>query len=312
MDLEIVIVSYNTKSLLAQCLESVYAGLERAGLQGRIWVVDNASSDGSASMVRDHHPAVQLLALDRNLGFAAGNNAALQACASRGRSEARHILFLNPDTLVQGDALGGLVRWLDATPDAGAAGARLVYRDGGFQHSAFRFAGLAQVFFDFFPVHHRLLESRLNGRYSRRAYEAGLPFEVDHPLGAALMVRSAVLRQVGSFDERFFMYCEEVDLCRRIWAAGWRVFCVPGALIVHLEGQSAKQFRDRMFVELWRSRFLMYEKYESRAFRWAARALVRLGLAAGGWRARKAFRRGAIGEAQLSGHLAAYREVASL
>lgn len=311
MDLEVVIVSYNTRVLLAQCLDSVNANLDRAGLKGRVWVVDNASSDGSAPMVRDSFPAAQLLALGTNTGFAAGNNVALREIEAS-LSAARHILFLNPDTLVQGDALGALVRWLDATPDAGAAGASLVYPDGGFQHSAFRFPGLAQIFFDFFPVHHRLLESRLNGRYPRRAYQAGLPFEVDHPLGAALMVRAAVLAQVGSFDERFFMYCEEVDLCRRIRAAGRRVYCVPEARIVHLEGQSAKQFRDRMFVELWRSRFFMYKKHEGVAFLFAARALVRLGLAAEGWRARRAFRRGAIAQAQLDGRLAAYREVASL
>ena len=311
MDLEVVIVSYNTRVLLAQCLDSVNAGLDRAGLEGRVWVVDNASSDGSAPMVRSRYPAVQLLALDTNSGFAAGNNAALRQIEAS-PSAARHILFLNPDTLVQGDALGALVRWLDATPGAGAAGASLVYHDGGFQHSAFRFPGLAQIFFDFFPVHHRLLESRLNGRYSRHDYAAGLPFEVDHPLGAALMVRAAVLAHVGFFDERFFMYCEEVDLCRRIRAAGWRIYCVPGARIVHLEGQSTKQFRDRMFVELWRSRFFMYNKHEGVGFLFAARALVRLGLAAERWRARRAFRRGAIDQAKLDGRLAAYREVASL
>ena len=100
------------------------------------------------------------------------------------------------------------------------------------------------------------------------------------------MVRAEALAQVGSFDERFFMYCEEIDLCRRIRAAGWEIYCVPQAEIVHLVGQSTRQFRDRMFVALWRSRFLMFEKHESAAFRWAARRLVRLGLRGEARRAR--------------------------
>jgi N-acetylglucosaminyl-diphospho-decaprenol L-rhamnosyltransferase len=221
----------------------------------------------------------------------------------------RHILFLNPDTRVIGDALGTMVRFLDASPTVGVVGARLVHGDGSFQHSAFAFPGLAQIFLDFFPLHHRLLDSRLNGRYPRRLYEEGQPFMVDHPLGAALMVRGETLAQVGGFDERFFMYCEEIDLCRRTRTAGWEIRCVPEAEIVHLVGQSTGQFRDQMFVALWRSRFLMFDKHESAAFRWAARRLVYLGLWAEGRRARRAHRRGEIDAAQLQGRLAAYQEV---
>ena len=311
MDLAIIIVSYNTRNLLADCLSTVYAGLARSALEGDVWVVDNDSADGSAAMIREHFPAVCLVALEQNAGFAAGNNAALRELRAQG-DQPRYVLFLNPDTLVQDDALGALVRFLDSSPIAGAAGARLVHRDGEFQHSAFMFPGLTQIFFDFFPIHRRLLDSRLNGRYPRRLYKAGRPFAVDHPLGAALIVRSEVLTQVGAFDERFFMYCEEVDLCRRIKAAGWIIACVPEARIVHLVGQSAQQYRDRMFVALWRSRFLMYEKHESRLFRGAARALLRLGLRAEERRARKAWANCTIDPALLERRLAAYREVASL
>jgi hypothetical protein len=201
---------------------------------------------------------------------------------------------------------------MDGTGTAGAAGARLVHGDGSFQHSAFAFPGLAQILFDFFPLHHRLLDSRLNGRYPRELYEAGRPFAVDHPLGAALMVRGETLAQVGSFDERYFMYCEEIDLCRRIRNAGREIFCVPAAEIVHLVGQSTRQFRDTMFVALWRSRFLMFETHKSAAFRWAARWLVRLGLQAETRRAKVAHRRGEIDARQLEQMLAAFREVASL
>lgn len=323
MDLAIVTVSYNTRDLLADCLTSVFLSLEGSGLSAEVWVVDNASADGSAEMVRQRFPRVCLLAHDENAGFAAGNNLALQQMgfpvSSSNSSHVtsaedlpRHVLFLNPDTRVLDDALDVMVGFLDEVPRAGAAGARLVHGDGSFQHSAFAFPGLAQVFFDFFPMHPRLADSRLNGRYPRRLYEKGRPFLVDHPLGAALMVRREVLLQVGDFDERFFMYCEEIDLCRRIRAAGWAIFCVPQARIVHLVGQSTQQFRDRMFVALWRSRYLMFDKHDGPLFRWLVRRLVRLGLRAEERRARAAHQRGMLSSRQLEGRLGAFREVASL
>ncbi len=311
LDLAIITVSYNTRDLLADCLASVLAGLDRSGLAGQVWVVDNASADGSADMVAERFPQVHLIAHDENLGFAAGNNLALRRMGFP-HLDTRHILFLNPDTRVVGDALGLLVRFLDETPRAGVVGPRLVYGDGGFQHSAFAFPGLAQIFFDFFPLHPRLLDSRLNGRYPRRRYEAGVPFAVDHPLGAALTVRAETLVGVGPFDEDFFMYCEEIDLCRRVKKAGWEVYCLPQAEIVHLAGQSTRQFREQMFVALWRSRFLMFQKHNGAAFRWAARRLVRLGLWAEARRARAAYRRGEIGDEALARRLKAYREVAAL
>lgn len=263
-------------------------------------------------MVRTSFANVRLIAHEENIGFAAGNNLALEAMGFGSAATPRHILFLNPDTRVVGDALGTMVRFLDALPAAGAVGPRLVHGDGSFQHSAFAFPGLAQLLLDFFPIHRRLLDSALNGRYPRRRYEAAQPFMVDHPLGAALMVRGSTLSRVGGFDERFFMYCEEIDLCQRIKQEGWDIYCVPEAEIVHLVGQSTGQFRERMFVALWRSRFLMYDKHRSAAFRWIARRLVRLGLWAEARRARAAHRRGAIDEAQLQRRLAAYREVAAL
>jgi GT2 family glycosyltransferase len=328
MDLLVVTVSYNTLDLLADCLESVFAGLTRSGLVGEVWVVDNASADGSPAMVGQRFPEVRLIAHDANVGFAAGNNLALRALGfpveapqdgdsesvrdASPRTRGRHVLFLNPDTRIVGDALGAMVRFLDSTPKAGVAGARLVHGDGSFQHSAFAFPGLAQLFLDFFPLHHRLLESRLNGRYPRRLYAGSQPFPIDHPLGAALMMRVETLAEVGGFDERFFMYCEEIDLCRRVKAAGWEIYAVPQAEIVHLVGQSTRQFRDRMSVALWRSRFLMFEKHNSEAFGRVARWLVRLGLWNETRRARAARQRGELSPEELAGRLATYEEVAAL
>jgi hypothetical protein len=139
-----------------------------------------------------------------------------------------------------------------------------------------------------------------------------MPFPVDHPLGAALMVRGGTLAQVGGFDERFFMYCEEIDLCWRIRAAGWSIYCVPEAKIVHLVAQSTRQFRDRMFVALWRSRYLMFEKHRGALFRFCLRWLVRLGLWAEARRARAAYGRREISSQEMQGRLDAFQEVASL
>jgi N-acetylglucosaminyl-diphospho-decaprenol L-rhamnosyltransferase len=328
-DLSIVIVSFNTRQLLKECLDSVYASLAESTLTSEVIVVDNASRDGSAAMVRKHFPQVRLIANEDNRGFAAANNQALRTLGY-GTGDRKYpsssnlqyptsnihsppppeyVMLLNPDTIVGGSALDTLVRFMDENPPAGACGARLLHSDGGFQHSAFAFPTLFQVFLDFFPINYRLTDSPLNGRYPRRLYQAGKPFPIDHPLGAALMVRREVTEQVGLFDERFFIYCEEIDWCLRIKAAGWGIWCVPEAEIVHHVAQSTGQFRDEMFVALWRSRYQLFEKHYSRLFQWAARRIVRLGLWAQARRSRAAAQRGEITESELTSRLRAYRQV---
>jgi N-acetylglucosaminyl-diphospho-decaprenol L-rhamnosyltransferase len=313
-DLSIVIVSFNTRQLLKECLDSVYASLAESTLVSEVAVVDNASRDGSAAMVRKHFPQVRLIANEDNRGFAAANNQALRAIGY-GTGDMPHppppqyVMLLNPDTLVSGGALTTLVHFMDENPRAGACGARLLHSDGSFQHSAFAFPTLSQVFLDFFPINYRLTDSHLNGRYPRRLYQAGKPFPIDHPLGAALMVRRETIAQVGPLDEQFFIYCEEIDWCLRIKGAGWSIWCVPKAQIVHHVAQSTSQFRDEMFVALWKSRYQLFEKHYSRLFQWAARSIVRLGLGAQARRARAAARRGEMTESELTGRLRAYRKV---
>ncbi len=313
-DLSIVIVSYNTRQLLKECLDSVYAGLAESTLTGEVIVVDNASGDGSAAMVQEHFPQVRLMANEENRGFAAANNQALRALGY-GVGDTSHppppeyVMLLNPDTVVRGNALTTLVSFMAENPRAGACGARLLHSDGSFQHSAFAFPTLFQIFLDFFPINYRLTDSRVNGRYPRRLYQAGEPFPIDHPLGAALMVRREAIEQVGLLDERFFIYCEEIDWCLRIKAAGWSIWCVPKAEIVHHVARSTEQFRDEMFVALWRSRYQLFEKHYSRLFQWAARRIVRLGLWREARRAWAAARQGEITESELASRLRAYRQV---
>lgn len=312
MDLAIVIVSYNVTALLHACLASLFASLARTPeLAAEVWVVDNASADGSTAMVADVFPAVRLIASPDNLGYTAGNNLALQLvgftaiggearplaayawAAGLPRSAAlpRHVWLLNPDTAVQGDAAAQLVRFMDETPLAGACGAQLCYADGSFQHGAFRFPGLAQLGLDFFPppgrLNQPLLDSRLNGRYPLRLYQQGQPFPVDFVLGATLLARGETLRQVGLLDEGYFMYCEEMDWQRRARQAGWRAYCVPGAQVVHVAGASSSQFRSRSFTALWQSRLRYFRRYRGPLFNRSAAGLIRAGLHAEARRARR-------------------------
>lgn len=311
VDLSVVIVSYNVRELLARCLESVQGSkfkvqsstIEPRTLNLELFVVDNASRDGSATLVRERFPAVHLIENTENRGFAAANN---QAFA---RTRGRYVLMLNPDTEVRAGALVTLVAFMDAHPRAGACGGKLVYGDGSFQHSAFMFPSLVQIFLDFFPLNWRLTESRWNGRYPRTWYRRGVPFQVDHPLGAAFLVRREAAEQVGWLDEQFFIYCEEIDWAMRIKRAGWEIWCVPQAEIVHHEAQSTRQFRETMFVELWRARWRLFRKHYSRAFRFAARLVVRAGLWKAAQHARAAAQRGEITPDELARWLDAYRQV---
>ncbi len=275
-DLSIIIVSYNTRDLLAECLASVYADLARdsASLTAEVMVVDNASMDDSATMVRQRYPQATLIASVTNLGYGGGANLGLR------RAGGRYLMLLNSDTLVLPGALRELVAFMDAHPDTGACGPRLLDPDSGLQRSAFRFPTLAQVALDLFPLIPRLADTHLNGRYRQDNPAHQQPFGVDFTLGAAFVVSRAVYALTGGFDERFFMYAEEVDWAMRIRAAGFRWYSVPAARIVHYAGQSVKQQPGRMFYELHRSRALLYRQHYPPAFQVAARLLTRAAMLA--------------------------------
>ncbi len=302
-DLLVVVVSFNTVDLLATCLRALRRSLERCKdrLRAHVVVVDNASSDGSARVVREDFPEFQLVALDENRGFAAANNLAMR------QAEARHVLLLNPDTEVLGDAPAALVRFLEEHPDAGACGGRLLNPDLTFQHSCFRFPTLPMSFLDFFPINHRLINSRLNGRYPRHWYSR--PFPIDHPLGACLIVRREAIQRVGLMDEGFFMYCEEVDWCYRIKQAGWKIYYTPDAEIIHHGGQSTRQNAGPMLVQLHRSRDRFFRKHYGPIFAAIARGIVRFGMADAARKARREAEAGAIDQSALQRRLEVYREV---
>lgn len=266
LDIAVVIVSWNVRDYLANCLRSLFAELKRAGLNGEVWVVDNASDDGTVALLQDLFPQVHLIANEENVGFGRANNQGMMAAREK---QPHYYFLLNPDTLLRPGSLTHLVNCLEERPNVGMVGARLVYGDGRFQNSAFHFPGIRQLLFDLFPMPARLYESRLNGRYPRHWFHPSQkPFSVDHPLGAAMLVRADVAEATKGFDESYHMYCEEIDWAWRIQQAGWDIYTVPSAEIVHYGGESTGQIPAQSFVNLWRSRAQLYRQHNGR-IRWA-------------------------------------------
>jgi N-acetylglucosaminyl-diphospho-decaprenol L-rhamnosyltransferase len=278
LHLAVVIVSWNVWELLAACLQSLFADVKRAGLEAQVWVVDNASADGTPEMVTEAFSAVRLIANKENLGFAAGNNRALREISNLQSPIPEYIWLLNPDTKVLPGATAALLSVLKTHPKVGMVGAKLLYPNGSLQHSAFRFPDLVQLIFEFFSLPARLYDTPLNGRYPRRLYDGEAPFSVDHPLGAAMMVRADVLSQVGLMDEGYWMYCEEIDWCWRIRKAGWQILCAPAARVIHHAGQSTAQVPTSSFVNLWVSRARLYARHHGPPTRRLAQALVCAGM----------------------------------
>lgn len=245
----IIIVSWNTSSLLESCLASILANPPT--LPFEIWVVDNASTDDSPRMVREKFPQVHLVENRENLGFARANNQAIQRCIGK------YILLLNPDTLVASGALQALIDFLDEHPEAGAAGARLRNSDGSLQISSHPLPTLSREFWRMF----HLDSISPYAAYPLTKWEASQHQEVDILMGACLLLRKDVLDQVGILDEDYFMYSEEVDLCYRIQCAGWRLYWVPQAEVIHFGGQSSQQAPTEMFLKLYHSKVIYFRKH---------------------------------------------------
>lgn len=277
IDVAIIIVSWNVRDYLSNCLRSVCPEINRPGLTGKVFVVDNRSTDGTVDLVRNLFTSVELIANEENIGFGAANNQGMAAAAGL---KPRYYFLLNPDTVVQPGSIAKMVKFMDETPQAGVTGARLLYGNGRFQHSAFRFPGIGQLIFDLFPIRpYQLYDSRLNGRYPRRYYRANRrPFPVDHTLGATMLVRASVAAQTQGFDEAYALYCEEIDWSWRIRKAGWDIYAAPTAEITHYGGESSKQAPIQSTIALWRSRAQLYHQHHGRLKARIATRLVTIGM----------------------------------
>jgi len=264
IDLSIIIVNWNTRDLLAQCLQSLQDTVRDASFE--VWVVDNASSDDSVGMVRASFPQVHVIANTENAGFVYANNQAIARC------QGRYVLLLNSDTQALPGALDQAVQFMDQHPHAGLAGARLINADQSFQASYTPFPTLWREF---------LILSGLGRWLVRPSFPSYGPQTDRGPQqiqgyfeGAFMLARREALEQVGGLDERIFMYAEDVDWCYRFHQAGWQVWYLPHTPIMHYGGQSTKKRRGRMEAELYRSRIYFFHKHYGRGSALRLKALI--------------------------------------
>lgn len=225
-----IIVSYNTRAMTLECLRVLMGELR--GFSAEVFVVDNASTDGSTEAVRAEFPEVRLLVSPHNAGFGAANNVAMQ------QARGRYLLLLNTDAFPRPSSVATLVDFLNKNPNVGVVGPRLSYQDGSLQQSCFRCTT------PFYAWAENSGLTKLLRRYSAlddyRGWDHASERDVDFVIGACLMLRREVYEQIGGFDERFFMYQEEADWERRIKQVGWRVVFTPTADVIHLAGASGR------------------------------------------------------------------------
>jgi len=252
MDVSVIIVSFNTRGLLRNCLLSIYR--ETKDVELEVFVVDNCSEDGSADMVEEEFPDVHLIRNHENLGFAMGNNIAL------GKGRGRYFLLLNPDTQLTNNAIKELVGYMDPHPGVGACGSMLLDGDNNIQMVCRKFSRIIHEVGELTPVINRFRWKFMSRDYLPVEFDYGDTGETDYVQGACLMVRREVVEEVGLLDERFFMYSEEEDWCYRMKQNGWKVMYVPSAVIVHYWGMSTKQRSSEMLVELYRSKLKFFSK----------------------------------------------------
>jgi GT2 family glycosyltransferase len=269
-DLSVVIVSFNTVSILRDCLVALRKASD--GLFVETIVVDNNSSDGSPEMVASEFPEVCLIENKENRGFAAANNQAIS------RAEGRYIVLLNSDAMLHPNALRIALWKMESNPEVGIAGAQLVGQDGSWQPSARSFPSPLNDFLTLTGLSARFPKSRFFGRVDRTYADPREESQVDWVPGAFSIVRYEALEQVGAFDEDFFLYYEEVDLCRRFKAAGYKVYYWPEIVVVHLGGESSRTVKHLTLssagsqLMLWRMRsaLLYYRKNHGYLHAWSA------------------------------------------
>ncbi len=233
-DVSVLIVNYNVKDYLIQCLRSIQASVGNVTYE--VIVVDNASTDNSQAVVQPMFPDVTWLQLSENVGFGRGNNHGLKACSGR------HVLFLNPDTIIAQDTLETMVRYLDANPDVGLAGCKVLNPDGSFQLACRR--GLPTPWASFcklFGMQSMFPRSRFFARYNLTYLPVDATYNVDGLIGAFMMGPLDHVRQLGGFDPQFFMYGEDLDLCYRMQKSGKHVRYVHSTSIVHFKGESTRR-----------------------------------------------------------------------
>jgi GT2 family glycosyltransferase len=279
-DISVVIVVLNVRDLLRQCLQSLFEECARLpeGVATEVLVVDNGSSDGTAEMVAREFSSspvpVRLIRSEINLGFAAANNVAME------ETQGRYIVPLNSDAFFHPGALRLALEHMESSPAVGIGGARLVGRNGEWQPSARNFHTIWRDILVYSGLSTRFPHSRIFGAPERTWADPNQQAEVDWMPGAFLIIRRELLAKIGLFDPAFFVYCDDVDLCRRAWNAGYRVMYWPDVVVTHIGGETTRKLRSLVFSEiesqvvLWRMRsILIYYRKHHGWQAWLARWL---------------------------------------
>jgi GT2 family glycosyltransferase len=272
VDLSIIILNWNTVRLTRACLESIYAYPPDCPFE--VIVADNASSDRSREMVREEFPQARLIHHSTNLGFCAGNNRAAE------QANGKYFLFLNSDTEVFPNALNILVDYLNKHSNAGIIGPKLLNPDGSLQYSCRRFPNMGTGFFRNTPLGRLFPQNKFAGDYLMKDFDHASVRDVDWLSGAALCSRADLWRELGGFDEAYYMFCEDVDVCYRAHEKGWEVVYVPDAVITHHIGQSTNLVPARMTYYFHRSMYRFYQKHYAAKTPLIVRPLIIPGLIA--------------------------------
>jgi len=260
MDISIIIVNWNTRDHLGNCLDSIVKTI--GNIDYKIIVVDNASRDDSVGMVESRYPQVMLIQNEKNRGFGAANNQAMHVMAGR------YALLLNSDTILTDNAVAELFSFMETHPDAAMACGQLLNADGSKQNSIASFPTLLTL-----AANMSLLEYLFPGKYPSKRYEHGNPIEIDSGIGACLLIRKKAIDDVGMFDERYFFFFEETDWAYGMRQAGWKVYHVPTARIYHLQGQSiGRNVHSR--IEFYRSRYQFLKKWKQPSYFIIACAII--------------------------------------
>jgi GT2 family glycosyltransferase len=256
MQLSVVIVNYNVEYFLEQCLRSVFTALKN--VEGEVWVVDNNSVDGSVAMVKDKFPQAKLIENKQNTGFSFANNQAMRL------SSGKYILLLNPDTLVEEDTFEKVLAFMDAHPDAGGLGVKMIDGRGVFLPESKR--GLptpAVAFYKIFGLSALFPKSKKFGRYHLGFLDKDKTHEVDVLSGAFMLMRKETLDKVGLLDEEFFMYGEDIDLSYRIQKGGYKNYYFPDTRIIHYKGESTKKGSVNYVFVFYRAMVIFARKHFS-------------------------------------------------
>jgi len=233
LDISIIIVNWNVRDLLEKCLTSIFK--QTQGISFEVFVIDNDSTDKSVEMVKEKFPQVKLIANRENRGFAAANNQGIK------KARGEFVLLLNPDTEILDNALAKMVNFMRENKNVGVAGCKLLNSDKTLQPSVRRFPTLFSQVLILFKIHHFLPNLKTFRQYFAKDFDYSKTQEADQVMGAFFMIREEIFDQIGYLDENYFIWFEEVDFCKRVKNAGWKVIYTPGAKVVHHCSQSFKQ-----------------------------------------------------------------------